>query len=421
MRVLYIDGVGPFGGASRSLYEVLRALPREEVQKYFISARGTVLPYYSELADDMVTVIGLTRFDNTKYSFYRGLRWIVVLRELFHLPSTLIAISEARLRWKHIDLIHVNEITEILPAMFAVWLFKAPVVVHVRSVARKDPDSLRCRWISGMLKNKTAAVIAIDESVRDSLPEDLPVDVIHNSFTPKYAQTPDVDFLNRLKIFDVGSFKVGFVGNLLHSKGLYDLLDAAKILCKKGYKIDFLIVGDVARQDKGIKAWLLAKLGLAQDIKSDLAEKIEQCGLTKSFHLLGATYDIQRAYEKFDVLCFPSHYDAPGRPIFEAAFSGVPSIAAINSPKPDTLVHMETGLAVPPMNPQKLAEAIEYFVCNPTEAKRMGRNARDLAEVNFSPTKNAGTLLRLYRRVAGTCCRHDSSQISNSISNREDA
>jgi glycosyltransferase involved in cell wall biosynthesis len=389
MKVLYIDGVGPFGGASRSLYEAVRALPKGEVEVYFVAAQGSVAPYYSELANDIIYAWGLTRFDNTKYSYYRGLRWLVVLRELVHLPSTLFAIARAKLRWKNIDLIHVNEITEILPMMVARWLFKIPVVVHVRSMARNDNKSVRCRWINGVLRNKVAAVVAIDESVKASLPDDLSVDVIHNSFTPKYAVNQDCEFFSKISRLNPSSFKIGFVGNLQLAKGLFDLLDAAKIVCEGGRNVEFLIVGDVDRKD----------IGFAQDIKSDLFNKIKEYGLAKNFFLLGATHDIQRAYEQFDVLCFPSHFDAPGRPIFEAAFSGVPSIAAINEPKPDTLIHNKTGLAVPPQNPAKLAEAILYFACNPAEIKRMGENARALAEANFNATTNAEKLLTIYHRI----------------------
>jgi glycosyltransferase involved in cell wall biosynthesis len=399
MKVLYIDGVGPFGGASRSLYEAVRALPKGEVQVYFVATQGSVVPYYSELAIDLIAAMGLTRFDNTNYSYYRGLRWIVVLRELVHLPSTVFALIRAKSRWKDIDLIHVNEITELLPMLLARWLFKVPVVVHVRSLARSDNNSLRCRWVNGVLRNKVAAVVAIDESVRSSLPPDLSVNVIHNSFTPKYAANRDEEFFSKISRLNTSSFKVGFVGNLLLVKGLFDLLDAAKIVCERGHNVEFLIVGDVARNDKGLKAWILSKLGLAQDIKSELLNKIKQYGLEDKFHLLGATHDIQRAYEKFDVLCFPSHFNAPGRPIFEAAFSGVPCIAAIEEPKPDTVIHKQTGLTVPPKDPAKLAEAIIYFASAPGEAKRMGANAKALAEQNFTPATNAQKLLTIYRRI----------------------
>ena len=69
-----------------------------------------------------------------------------------------------------------------------------------------------------------------------------------------------------------------------------------------------------------------------------------------------------------DVLCFPSHYDAPGRPIFEAAFFGVPSIVAVRNPRPDTLVDGETGLAIRPHDADELAEAITRLATHRADA-----------------------------------------------------
>lgn len=399
MKVLYIDGVGPFGGASRSLFETISALKQlENVSAHFVAVRGTVVPYYSSLADGIIVGIGLTRFDNTLYSHYRGLRWLVVLRELFHVPSTIRTILHAKLKWNDIDLIHVNEITEVIPMLFARLLFKVPIVVHVRSVTWRDPSSLRCRWLESVLRTKVDAIIAIDDTVRESLPGNIDVNVVHNSFTPKYSLNKDNRFVDKLSTIGKDSFNIGFVGNLLVSKGLFDLLDAANLICGKHPNVHFLIVGDVTRNDKGLKSWLLNKLGFAQDIKTKLEDRIKEYGLTDNFHLLGATDDIQRAYESFDVICFPSHFDAPGRPIFEAAFSGVSCIAAINDPKSDTLIQYETGIAVPPKRPDKIAEAILYFVNNPHESKRMGNNARELAKNNFTPSTNAMKLLDVYKR-----------------------
>ena len=45
IRVLYIDGDGPFGGASRSLFEAVRALPDGTVAPYFVASRGTALDF----------------------------------------------------------------------------------------------------------------------------------------------------------------------------------------------------------------------------------------------------------------------------------------------------------------------------------------------------------------------------------------
>jgi glycosyltransferase involved in cell wall biosynthesis len=116
-------------------------------------------------------------------------------------------------------------------------------------------------------------------------------------------------------------------------------------------------------------------------------------------HLLGFTKEIALAYRRMDVLCFPSHLDAPGRPVFEAAFFGVPSIVALCQPRADTLVHEVTGLAVAARAPQALADAIERMVRDPAARQRMGEAARHLAESNFDAHRNAGRLLALYEEL----------------------
>lgn len=400
MKVLYIDGDGPFGGASRSLFEAVRALPEGAVEPYFVAARGTALDFYKRVAKDVVTTRGMTKFDNTRYSHYRGVRWLVLLRELFHFPYTIAAILKAKQRWKHVDVIHVNEAVYIIPALIAKWMFRAPLVVHVRSLARVHERSLRCRWLNARLARDADAVVAINENTRATLPAVMPVDVIQNSFTAKNAAHADPALIQKLDALRPTSLKVGFVGNLHYSKGLFEMLEAAKILRAAGRDVEFVLVGGVTISDKGLKAWALAKAGLAQNVDAELHARIQEANLSDSFHLFGPTLDIKRVYDRIDVLCFPSHYDAPGRPVFEAAFSSVPCIVSVDKPCADTLIEGETGLAIPARDPQRLAQAILHFVDNPGEIKRMGANALRLAESNFDPATNARKLFGVYSRVA---------------------
>ena len=399
IKVLYIDGDGPFGGASRSLFEAVRAFPIHSVDPYFVASRGTALDFYRQVAIGVVDTRGMTKFDNTRYSYYRGVRWLVLLREIFHIPFTVAALLIARGKWKQVDLIHVNEFVYIIPALLAKRIFHVPLVVHVRALARMDGRSIRSRWLNATLARAADAVVAIDENTRASLPSELMVDVIQNSFTPSRAPEPDAYIMSQLDALRTDSLKVGFVGNLHHSKGLFDILEAAKIVSKSGRDVEFLIVGGVTLEDRGLKAWVLARAGLAQNVRAELAAQVKHEGLTKFVHLLGATLDIKCVYDRLDVLLFPSHYDAPGRPVFEAAFSSVPSIVSVNNPRADTLVDGETGLAIPAQEPSRLAEAILYFADNRGEVLRMGANAKRLAESNFTPATNALKLLELYTRV----------------------
>ncbi|QDW39791.1 glycosyltransferase family 4 protein [Bradyrhizobium sp. KBS0727] len=399
MKVLYLDSDGPLGGASRSLFEVVRPLSAGAVDPYFVAVQGTALNFYSQIAKDMVVTRGLTKFDNTRYSYYRGVRWLILIREMFYFPFTILALLRARARWKTVDVIHVNEVLCIIPGLIARWLFRAPLVVHVRSPTRMDEESIRCRWLFERLRRKAAAIIAINETTRATLPTSLDVDVIQNSFTPKKLARPDEAMQAKLDALRPTSLKIGFVGNLHHSKGLFDLLEAARLVRAAGRDVEYVIVGGVTVVDQGLKARLLDAAGLAQNVQEELAVRVGEEGLSGSFHLLGPTVDIQRVYERIDVIAFPSHFDAPGRPVFEAAFSSVPSIVAVENPFPDTLVDGETGLAIPGRNPQKLAAAIMHLADHPEHVRRMGANARKLAEKNFNPEANARKLLAVYARV----------------------
>jgi glycosyltransferase involved in cell wall biosynthesis len=400
MNVLYLDGVGPFGGASRSLFETVRALKSEGVKPYFLMANGTASNFYGQVAEDLITTRGLTRFDNTHYSHYRGIRWLVLLREIFHFPFTLFAIKKSFEKWKgKIDLIHVNEVTEIIPGLLAKKVFQVPMVIHVRSPQWINQQSLRSRWVIGALKRYANAIIAINETTRATMPADLKVDVIQNSFTPRRSPDPDPNMLQKLEKLRVGSLKIGFVGNVQLSKGILELVEAARLLKEQNVDVEFVIVGGHTRVDKGLKGWLLSKTGLVQDVVEELQQRIKQYGLTQTFHLLGATNDIQCVYERLDVITFPSHFDAPGRPVFEAAFSAVPSIVCVSKPLSDTLIHNVTGLVIPVRDPVALSEAILHFENNRDEIKRMGREAQKLAIDHFEPARNASRLFDVYKRV----------------------
>ncbi|PCI02498.1 MAG: glycosyl transferase family 1 [Hyphomicrobiales bacterium] len=399
MKILFIHLTGAFGGSSRSLIEAVGAFP-DKVDAYFLTPRGTVETFFSKLGK-VLAVRGLSQFDNTQYSYYRGFRWLVALREIAYLPATFAAIRQARRQWPDIDLIHVNEFTGLLPMWLAKRQFGVPVVVHVRSVARLDSQAWRTRFVNKVMRDNADVIVAIDETVRQSLPSDLPIEVIHNAFTPQPVGQLDKNVLRAIEKLRPGALRVGFVGNLLKVKGIQDLVEAARIVKQCGGDVEYVIVGDDARSSTSLKARLLHAFGLNQNIKALVEKKIILHGLSDNFHMLGFMRDIALAYRYFDVLCFPSHFNAPGRPVFEAAFSSVPSIVAVTNPTNDTLIDSVTGLAVPPHAPQKLAQAILDCEADREKTKSMGIEAHKLAEQNFSVGRNAAKLFSVFE----TCLR----------------
>lgn len=398
MRVLFVDAAGPFGGAARSLFELMRELKNQHnVDVMIVMQQGTARNYYQQVTNNIITVPGLSRFDNTRITYYKGIRWLVILRELLHLPFTIMAVIKARLLWKNVDIIHVNEITDIVPAILAKFLFQAPLVVHVRSLQRTNDKSIRTKWLHSQLK-KASAIIAIDNNVRASLPSDISVDVIHNSFSVQ-REKKDIFLQEKLKTLRQSSMKIGFVGNLHIMKGVSELIEAVYILREKGIDVECIIAGGETRYDAKFFKLLLKTLGFAQNMGTETQKMINQYGISDSVHLLGPVNDISSVYNILDIIMFPSYYDAPGRPVFEAAFFGVPSILCVEKPFSDTFVNGETGLSIPPKSPQKIVEAIMYFYTNRGALLKMGANAKSLANKNFVPEKNAKKVFSLYERI----------------------
>jgi len=168
---------------------------------------------------------------------------------------------------------------------------------------------------------------------------------------------------------------------------------------EQGVDAEFIIVGSDAGRSDTLLSRLLNRLKLGQDVGSEVRAKIAEYGLEDRVHMAGFTADVAQAYACMDVLCFPSHYDAPGRPIFEAGFLNIPSIVAVRKPTSDTLVDGVTGLAVPPRDAVALAKAIASLAADSGRAAAMGAAAHELAVSNFLPERNSRKLLALYKRV----------------------
>lgn len=399
MKVLYIDGVGQFGGASRSLYELVRQLREYGVAPCFIAARGSVQRYYDEVSDKAIYAGGLSRFNNSITGYYRGFRWLVLLREIRNIPGTVLAVRRAKEELGRVDLIHINEIHDLPIGLVAKYFFRAPMIVHLRCCQRSDLRSWRVRVFHWLLRRYAAKAIAIDQNTRATLPSDIDVAVVHNSLSVDYKPPFEKD---HSRLLAGAPLSVGFIGNLMRSKGVLDLVEAVGILKARKVDVRLHLVGGRLRQLKGMKRAILKLFDVEEDVLPEVEQLIAERGLQELITLHGHVGRIQELIPTFNVLAFPSYFDAPGRPIFEAAFFKVPSLSCVSAPREDTVVPGETGLVVPPRNPESLADAIEYYACNRHEAIRMGNNAYALAWRNFVPETNALKVLRIYNYVLKT-------------------
>ena len=396
ISVLYINHVGVFGGSGRSLLELLKILSIGSFQPYVVSQKGQFINFLENEKIPVIATTGISQFDNTDFSYYRGVRWLVVLRELAFLMPTFTVLIAAKNKWANIDIIHVNELTAMPAAILAKFFFKVPLVVHVRSVQRSMSYGLRGKLLKHLIRRYVDKLIAIDCTVKESLPKDLPVEIVRNGFpmpSDAKCRVGDVNHLNFSKEYPM---RVGCVGSLIKMKGVYDLVEAARLCAKDGLFVEIIFVGENMRNLRGIKGYFLRRLGFAADVRSELQGLVSKYNLQDRVKINRFTADIKSFYDSIHVLCFPSHLNACGRPIFEAAFSHLPSIVAINNPLEDTVIDGQTGICIPAMDPCAILRAISFLYHNPKELRHMGNEAYQLAVKNFDIHVNAKKMSDIY-------------------------
>lgn len=367
-------------------------MPSGAIEGVVLAPPGVASESLHRVGLTVLPVRGLSQWDDTRFGHYRGARWLILLRELAYWPGSLLALRRAA-RHGPYDLIHCNEITALLLGFMAKRMLGTPLLVHVRSLQRDGGDSSVTAWLQGLLRRHADAVVAIDEAVRRTLPASLPVEIIHNGMKlpaemPARSHSP------------ARPFCVGIIGVLHRSKGVYELLEAARLLRDRGIPVRILVAGANVHKLTGLRGWLLRKLDFARDVRGDLQATVERYRLQSEVEFLGFVSDVQSVYERLDAVCFPSHLDAPGRPVFEAALHGLPAVVAMRHPTEDVVVPGETGLCIDDPTPEAIADAIQSLAGDRERTRSMGQRARQLALGRFDSRLCAQKILALYKRTA---------------------
>jgi glycosyltransferase involved in cell wall biosynthesis len=399
LRVLYINHYGIFGGAQRSILELVFGFPRGSLEAQFISPEGTVTPFFKKSGLPYYSLPGITKFDHTRLGYYRGLRWLILLRELVYLFPTLYVFWRFRKKVREFDIVHINEITCILPLILAKKVFRKPIILHARAVFNNDPNKWRTRMLTRIFQKYPSRIIAIDQTIAASIPVKDKLSIVHNSFSfESLFNTGANKFAETLSKIPKRRINIGYIGAIHRNKGVFDLLVAMKMCRDNGLDVSLIIAGN-GNSGRRILRSFLKVLGISQDMNFELMDYIDRNELENHIHPLGFSTNTSSFYQYIDVVCFPTHYNSVGRPVFEAAFFKKPSIVAIENPYPDTLVDGKTGLRVDEKNPGSIFAAIKKFYDDPKLLTEMGEEAQKLAVQNFDLAKNVSKVQEIYSSV----------------------
>jgi len=150
---------------------------------------------------------------------------------------------------------------------------------------------------------------------------------------------------------------VGTVARLEPIKGIKYFVESAKIILSFIHNIYFLIVGDGSERKK-------------------LENKVKDYGIQQRVIFTGMREDVVDLMSIMDIYVQPSINEGMGKTIILAELLGKPVVATNVQGIPSVVIDNETGILVPPKNPQKLAEAIVKLIKDKELRVKMGENAK---------------------------------------------
>jgi glycosyltransferase involved in cell wall biosynthesis len=174
-----------------------------------------------------------------------------------------------------------------------------------------------------------------------------------------------------------GGCRVVAVGRLTHQKDPFVLLRAWQLI-RGPHRL--IIAGDGA-------------------LRADLEAAIRQHGLAGRVDLLGARDDVPDILHDADVFVMTSRWEGLPLAIIEAMMSGLPVVATAVGGVPEEVVDGETGLLVPPGEPEALARAVQRFLDDPQLRARAGAAGRRRAMERFTEARMLRETAEVYTGV----------------------
>lgn len=231
-------------------------------------------------------------------------------------------------------------------------------------------------------------VVAVSQSIRDRVIELCPDARVECLYTGV-----DCDRFSRLHTGNevpwpvpCGAKVVLYVGNLLVTKGLIELLEAFSLVRAKlaHEEIHLVLVGD-------------------GPLRTRLSKMSKDMGLSRYTHFMGAQPNsvIPSIMAKCNLLVLPSHYEGLGMVTVEAQATGLPVIATQVGGIPEVVHDGQSGILVPPRDAQKLADAIARVLSDPELSRKMSLKGREIAKSCFDLYHNAAQLLERYVSLVG--------------------
>jgi glycosyltransferase involved in cell wall biosynthesis len=184
-----------------------------------------------------------------------------------------------------------------------------------------------------------------------------------------------------------GDFRVGMVAHFALQKRHTDFIHAAEIVCESRDDVSFAILGS-RYADSASRAY-------AAQVQRR-AGSLQRKGKLSISEYVNSGDGVPGG---LDIVVLPSVCESFSNSILEAMALGIPVIAARSGGNSELVEHRKTGLLIPPMRPEAIAQAILLMVKEPKLIGRMGRAARQRVKTHFRMDECVRSYEAVYSRV----------------------
>src|SRR5690606_18848950 len=322
MRILITNSTLHIGGAEQVAADLARCLDRKRfvVTACYLKENGTIGEQMQRNGVDLVPIPGLKG----------GRDYFTSLKLLKHIKQ------------RRIDLLHTHDLHSFIDG--SICKFLRPSLRHVHTFHWGKYPQIEPQYgrIERALWRIPDMLVAVGheqaEGIRQlyGIPQER-LRVLWNGVdAPRSELAPEI----AARLGPTGDPVIGSISTLIPQKGLFDLLDAAAIVHRSGRRFKLMLAGE------GV-------------LRSQLETRAAELGLTDVVIFLGWVQQAsQRALPACDIFVQSSHWEAMSIVLLEAMAAHKPIVATSVGENGRILVDGESGLLVPPRQPQALAAAL---------------------------------------------------------------
>jgi glycosyltransferase involved in cell wall biosynthesis len=171
----------------------------------------------------------------------------------------------------------------------------------------------------------------------------------------------------------------------------------ANLIPYKGHRE---LIGGLSHVEQELPGrWRILLVGRDYGVQSELEALATRYGVSHRIRFLGQRSDIPALLAAADFGVLTSHEEGFSNVILEGMAAGLAMIVTDVGGNAEAVVHAETGLVVPPRDPNAIGDAILRLSRDPEQRKRFGAAARKRVEKEFSIDKCVKAHADLYEEM----------------------